>query len=65
VAQGFVNCCEQKGKAIPLEAWTGPEGSRRFRIPIIRQSGPEGGEVVSLTHWPPIPPGNIHGIHFC
>jgi hypothetical protein len=22
-----------KGKAIPLEAWTGPEGSRRFRLP--------------------------------
>jgi len=23
----------QKGKAIPLQAWTGPEGSRRLRIP--------------------------------
>jgi hypothetical protein len=22
-----------KGKAIPLEAWTGPEGSRRLRLP--------------------------------
>jgi hypothetical protein len=22
-----------KGKAIPLQAWTGPEGSRRLRIP--------------------------------
>jgi hypothetical protein len=22
-----------KGKAIPLQAWTGPEGSRRSRLP--------------------------------
>jgi len=22
-----------KGKAIPVQAWTGPEGSRRFRLP--------------------------------
>ena len=24
----------------------------------------EGGEVVSLTHRPPVPPGNIPGTHF-
>jgi hypothetical protein len=24
-------------KAIPLQAWTGPEGSRRFRLPDSRQ----------------------------
>jgi len=23
---------EKKGKAIPLQAWTGPEGSRRLRL---------------------------------
>jgi len=22
-----------KGKAIPLQAWTGPEGSKRLRLP--------------------------------
>jgi len=22
-----------KGKAIPLQAWTGPEGSRRLKLP--------------------------------
>jgi hypothetical protein len=22
-----------KGKAIPLQAWTGPEGSRRMKLP--------------------------------
>jgi hypothetical protein len=24
-----------KGKAIPLQAWTGPEGSRRLRLPDL------------------------------
>jgi hypothetical protein len=23
----------KKGKAVPLQAWTGPEGSRRLRFP--------------------------------
>jgi len=46
-----------KGKAIPLQTWTGPEGSRRLRH--------EGGKVVSLTHRPPLPRGNIPDTHFC
>jgi len=28
-----------KGKAIPLEAWTGPEGSRRMRLPDFKTIG--------------------------
>jgi len=28
-----------KGKAIPLQAWTGPEGSRRLRFPDIKTIG--------------------------
>jgi len=28
-----------KGKAIPLQAWTGPEGSRRLRIPDFKTIG--------------------------
>jgi hypothetical protein len=27
-----------KGKAIPLQAWTGPEGSRRLRFPIFQDN---------------------------
>jgi len=27
---------EGKGKAIPLQAWTGPEGSRRVRLPDFK-----------------------------
>jgi hypothetical protein len=25
-----------KGKAIPLQAWTGPKGSRRLRLPDLK-----------------------------
>jgi len=28
-----------KGKAIPLQAWTGPEGSRRLRLPDFKTLG--------------------------
>jgi hypothetical protein len=41
---------EDKGKAIPLQAWRGLEGSRRLDSQISRQSAHEGGKVVSPTH---------------
>jgi len=28
-----------KGKAIPLQAWTGPEDSRRLRLPDFKTIG--------------------------
>jgi len=28
-----------KGKAMPLQAWTGPEGSRRFVLPDFKTFG--------------------------
>ena len=28
-----------KGKAIPLQAWTGPEGSRTLRLPDFKTIG--------------------------
>jgi len=28
-----------KGKAIPLQAWTDPEGSRRLRLPDFKTIG--------------------------
>jgi len=61
----IINLISKKGKAIPLQAWTGPEGSKRLRLPDFRQSAHEGGKVVSPTHQPPLPPGNISGTHFC
>jgi len=41
-----------QGKAIPLLAWTGPEGSRRLRLPDFKI----GGKVVSPMHRPHLPP---------
>jgi hypothetical protein len=32
---------------------------------VLRQSAHEGGKVVSPMHRPPLPLGNIPGIHFC
>ena len=57
--------CSKKGKAVPLQAWTGPEGSRKLRFPDFMTTAQDGGKVVSLTHRPPLPPGNIPGTHFC
>jgi hypothetical protein len=31
--------CPYKGKAVPLQAWTGPEGSRRLRFPDFKTVG--------------------------
>jgi hypothetical protein len=44
----------KKGKAIPLLALTGPEGSRKLRLLDLRQSAHEVGKVVSPTHRPPL-----------
>jgi hypothetical protein len=54
-----------KGKAVPLQAWSGPEDSRKLRFPDFMTTTQDGGKVVSLTHQPPLPPGNTPGTHFC
>ena len=48
----------EKGKTVPLQAWSGPEVSRKFRFPDFMTTAQDGGKVVSLTHRPPLPPGN-------
>ena len=55
----------KKGKAVPLQAWSGPEGSSKLRFPDFMTAAQDGGKVVSLTHRPPLPPGNTPGTHFC
>jgi len=35
----FRKSFNKKGKAIPLQAWTGPEGSRRMRLPDVQTLG--------------------------
>jgi hypothetical protein len=54
-----------KGKAVPLQAWNGPEGSRKLRSPDYMATAQDGGKVVSLTHRPALPPENAAGTHFC
>jgi hypothetical protein len=54
-----------KGKAIRLQAWTGPEDSKSLRLPDFRQSAHEGGKVASPTYRQPLFPENIPGTHFC
>jgi hypothetical protein len=52
-------------KTIPLQAWTGPEVSRRLRLPNFIQSAHEGGKVIRNTCRSPLPPGYIPGTHLC
>ena len=54
-----------KGKAVPLQAWSGPEGSRKLKFPDYMTTEQDGGKVVSHTNRPPLPPGNAPGTHFC
>jgi len=52
-------------KAVPLQAWSGSEGSGKLRFPDYMTTAQDGGKVVSPTHRPPLPPGNAPGTHFC
>ena len=37
-----------KGKAVPLQAWTGPEGSRKLRFPDYMTTAQDGGRLSAL-----------------
>jgi len=56
----------KQGKAIPLQAWTGPEGSRRLRLPDFKTISTwrwQGCQPYALATF--TPPRNIPGTHFC
>jgi hypothetical protein len=38
-----------KGKAVPLQAWSDPEGSRKLRFPDFTTTAQDGGKVISLV----------------
>jgi hypothetical protein len=52
---GCINPVKGKGKAVPLQACSGPEGSRKLRFPDCMTTAQDGGKDVSLTHRPPYP----------
>jgi hypothetical protein len=54
-----------KGKAVPLQAWSGLEDSRKLRFPDFLTTLLVGGKIVSFTRRPHLPPGNIPSTHFC
>jgi len=56
---------KSKRKSVPLQVWSGPQGSRKLRFPDFMTTALEGGKIVSLTHRPHLPPGNPPGTHFC
>ena len=46
---------EHKGKAVPLQAWTGPEGSRKLRFPDFVTTAQDGGRLSALRTGRPYP----------
>jgi hypothetical protein len=56
--------CKSKSKAIPLQAEDTLRIPAGWDFQISRKSAHEGSKVVSPTHRPPLPPGNISGTHF-
>jgi len=55
---------KNKGKAVPLQASSGPEGSRKLRFPDYVTTEQDGGKFVSLTHRPPLHPDNFSWYSF-
>ena len=58
----FVNV---RGKAAPLQAWSGLEDSRKLRFPDFMPTAQDGGKALSPSHRPPLPPRNEPGNHLC
>ena len=54
-----------KGKAVPLQAWTGSEGSRKLRFPDFVTTAQDGGRLSALRTGRLYPQGNTPGTHFC
>ena len=42
-----------------------PRGFQELSFPDFMTTAQDGGKVVSLTHQPPLPTGNVPGTHFC
>jgi hypothetical protein len=58
------NVHKDKGKAIPVQAWTGAEFCRKLGLPDFKTIGHEGGKIVSPSTGRIYPPGNIPVVYF-
>ena len=59
----MLETCRGKGKgkvnAVPLQAWSGPECSKKLRFQDIVKMAQDGGKVVSPKYRPPLSPQKI------
>jgi len=53
------------GRAVPLQARSGPEFSRKLRFPDFMTTAQDCAKVVSPTHRSLLPQGNAPRTHFC
>ena len=53
-----------KGKVVPLQAWSDPDGSRTLSFPDFITAH-NGRKVVRLKHRPPLVSENTSGTYFC
>jgi len=60
-----IYCNAKECTASPITGPRCPEGSSKLRFPDSATMAQDGVKVVSLTHRPPLPPGNAPGTHFC
>ena len=44
----FFLCRGKKGKSVPLQAWNGPEGSKKLRFPDFMTTAQDGGRLSAL-----------------
>jgi hypothetical protein len=58
-------CTMKYVKVIPLQALTGPEGSRRLRLPDFKKIGTRRWQGCQPYAPAAFTPGNIPGNHFC
>ena len=54
-----------KGKAVSLQAWTGPEGFRKLRLPDFVTMAQDDDRLSALRTGRLYPPGNTPGTRFC
>ena len=54
-----------KAKPVPLQAWSGPEGSRKLRLPDYMTTAQDGGRLSALRTGRLYPTRNTPGTHFC